>query len=325
MTDAAALELRPLDLATDLPQAVEVISAVNQQIGFPWIPTVEGLAVDWSAGAMFDPGRDARVAIEDGAIVGIVRVSWRERMQLVNHRIELFVRPDRQRRGIGSRMLAWGEERARASMADGSGGRADLPHALGGFTDQGNAAGIAFATRAGYGPIRYHYEMRRDLAEPIPDVAMPDGLELRPVRPEQHRAIWLANEEAFRDHWDASVTNEEDFVRFFAHPAIDTSIWQVAWDGDEVAGMVINGINQEENATIGVDVGWLDEVSTRRSWRGRGLASALICRSLAVLRGRGMTVAALGVDTENPSGALALYERFGFRAVRTFVFLRKPF
>jgi mycothiol synthase len=37
-----------------------------------------------------------------------------------------------------------------------------------------------------------------------------------------------------------------------------------------------------------------------------------------------MTMAALGVDAENPTGALGLYERLGFRPVRTFVTYRKP-
>ena len=38
----------------------------------------------------------------------------------------------------------------------------------------------------------------------------------------------------------------------------------------------------------------------------------LIAESLRVLRDRGMTSAALGVDADNPSGALGLYEGLGF-------------
>jgi ribosomal protein S18 acetylase RimI-like enzyme len=71
-------------------------------------------------------------------------------------------------------------------------------------------------------------------------------------------------------------------------------------------------------------VGWLDSVATRRPWRGRGLAGALIVRSMAALRDRGMTEAGLGVDAENPSGALRLYERFGFRRIRTWTFYQRP-
>jgi ribosomal protein S18 acetylase RimI-like enzyme len=102
-------------------------------------------------------------------------------------------------------------------------------------------------------------------------------------------------------------------------------MWQVAWDGDQVAGLVINTIYERENEMEGVKVGWLDSVATRRAWRRRGLAGALIARSLAVLRDRGMDVAGLGVDAENPTGALGLYESFGFSKLRSHVFYRKPF
>lgn len=322
---SAMVELRPFDLERDLPQVVELISAAHANAGFNWFPSVAGLTVDWAASPSFDPPRDTCIAEEDGRMVGLARTSWREREAAVVHRVEIWVHPDRQRQGVGRRLLAWAEERGRAVAAGFSGRLAELPHRFGGVTDQANAAGAGFAASAGYEPFRFHYEMRRDLADPIPDAPLPDGLELRPVRPEDHRAIWNADIEAFRDHWDASVSHEEDFVRFFAHPDVDPSIWQVAWDGDQVAGMVINGINRDENERIGLDVGWLDGVSTRRPWRKRGLASALIARSLTVIRDRGMTMAALGVDTENPTGALGLYERFGFRPTRTWAFYRKSF
>jgi mycothiol synthase len=57
---------------------------------------------------------------------------------------------------------------------------------------------------------------------------------------------------------------------------------------------------------------WLESVFTRRPWRRRGLARALIGATLVELRERGIEEAMLGVDAENPTGALALYEGLGF-------------
>jgi ribosomal protein S18 acetylase RimI-like enzyme len=85
----------------------------------------------------------------------------------------------------------------------------------------------------------------------------------------------------------------------------------------------MNFIYPAENKALGVRRGWLDHVSVRRPWRRRGLASALIADSLRALRDEGMTEAALGVDAENLSGALRVYESQGFRAVRTSVSYRK--
>jgi ribosomal protein S18 acetylase RimI-like enzyme len=86
----------------------------------------------------------------------------------------------------------------------------------------------------------------------------------------------------------------------------------VAWDGDEIAGVVQNWIWPTENAELGVERGWLEHISVRRPWRRRGLARAITAESLRRLRDRGMTDAMLGVDADNPNGALGLYEGLGF-------------
>jgi mycothiol synthase len=322
--DAPELPPRPFDPARDFPATVELIHAVNRHDGIDYFPTTASLELEWAPAPTFDPVRDQRLIEERGRIVAIAGVDWRERAGKVVHRIEIWTHPEARRRGLGRRLLEWAETRARESIADGSGGPAELPHVLGGGTDKSNPVGVRFAERAGYAPVRYSFEMWRPLDLSIPDAPLPGGLEIRPVRPEDHRAIWDADIEAFKDHWEAAVRHEQDFIQTFGHPDVDTSLWQVAWDGDEVAGSVMNAIYRHENEELGRNLGWLDHVSVRRPWRRRGLASGLIARSMAILRDRGMAIAALGVDAENPTGALGVYERLGFRPHRTWVQYRKP-
>jgi hypothetical protein len=45
---------------------------------------------------------------------------------------------------------------------------------------------------------------------------------------------------------------------------------------------------------------------------------------MKMFRDMGMTQTALGVDTENPSGALRVYERMGYKAISTSTEYRKP-
>jgi ribosomal protein S18 acetylase RimI-like enzyme len=141
---------------------------------------------------------------------------------------------------------------------------------------------------------------------------------VRPVQLEHYRAIWEAECEAFRDHWGNEAVDESDFARWSdaRRPTFQPHLWQVAWDGDQVAGMIRNYIDHETNAHFNRQRGYTEDISVRRPWRRRGLARALLARSLRVLRDEGMSEAALGVDTANPSGALRLYEDMGFRTVR---------
>ena len=65
-------------------------------------------------------------------------------------------------------------------------------------------------------------------------------------------------------------------------------------------------------------------VSVRRPWRKRGVASALMLSAMLALREQGFETAALGVDADNPSGAVAIYERLGFRRSRGGMVMERP-
>ena len=165
----------------------------------------------------------------------------------------------------------------------------------------------------GYEPIRWFYFMIRPTLDDLPDAPLPAGLEIRDVRPEEMEAIFAAETEAMRDHWGFTEPSERERDEFFNDPVqSDTSLWRVAWDGDQVAGMVRSYIHPEQNARLGLRRGWVEFISVRRPWRRRGLARALIAASFPLLRARGMTEGALGVDAQNPTGAVGVYERCGF-------------
>jgi mycothiol synthase len=185
-------------------------------------------------------------------------------------------------------------------------------------------AAIRLLDAEGYVPIRFGFEMRRPITGRLPAVTLPTGIEMRPVRPDQHRAIFDADNEAFRDHWGHRELTDGDFRARFEGPDTDTSLWCVAWAGDQVAGVVINTIFRDENEQLGVRRGWLDHVSVRRPWRGRGVAKALCAASFRVLRDEGMDEAWLGVDAANPTGALQLYEGLGFHVVRRWLAYGRP-
>src|SRR5258706_15443621 len=122
---------------------------------------------------------------------------------------------------------------------------------------------------------------------------MPAGLGVRRVRGKDHRRIWDADTEAFADHWEWPTRLEEDFQRWFTAPWLDTTLWQGAWDGDEVAGSILTSIHPEENERLGVRIAWLDHVSVRRPWRQRGLAAAPVAPTLRLPRPPAAAVAAL--------------------------------
>ena len=328
-TDVAAparsgLVLRPYAGEADLADLARIRNAELAADGLREHVTVEELRAWWGhPSEQFDPARDVSVAELDGHPVAFAQRDWIDTTDgLREYRGRCWLHPAARRRGIGSMLLARNEARLRAVAATHD---TERPRALGMMTAEANAGGIALARRSGYEPVRWFTDMERSLREPLPDPPpLPIGLELRPLTLEQARRLWEADLEAFGDHWGGWDPSEESFRRWVESPEFELELILVAWDGDEIAGAVVNAIFPEENAELGIDRGWLESVFTRRAWRRRGLARALIARSLHLMRERGMAVAALGVDADNPSGAFGLYESTGFVPTDRSIAWRKP-
>jgi mycothiol synthase len=321
--DAGVVGFRAFDPARDYASAAELICDANRHDGTEWLPSAESLEYEWAHDGSFRPTLDGRVAELEGHLVGLAMTFWRLRGDKIVHRIELTVRPGDRRHGVGTSLLEWAERHIVDRVRAGEAGPVDLVHESGGWGDEDVPGPAQLAASHGYRVVRYGMDMLRPIADPIPDAPLPAGLEVRPVVPADHRKIWAADVEAFEDHWEAAVRTDADFDWWFGLPYLDTSLWQVAWDGDEVVGAVWAAIDPDENARLGVNRAWLHHISVRRPWRRRGVASALIAIALRVLAERGVEQVALGVDADNPTGAVRVYERMGFVRNRTGVQYRK--
>jgi mycothiol synthase len=306
---------------TDLAPIVELGRAANLADEFDYMPTVADLSNEFEHADGLDLASDVVLAEVDGRIVGMGQVRYRARDNEHTYELSGSVHPDLRRRGIGRAILHASELRAQArseELAD------DVPRSFASWgPDQAIGQG-ALLEAEGYDPIRYFFEMLKgDLGVPAP-VALPEGLELRPVTRGDLRRVFEAENEAFRDHWGHHEWADEMFEEIAASPSLDLGLWRVAWAGDEVAGVVATYVLTEENELLGVSRGWLERISVRRPWRHRGVATALILAACEALHERGLAEAALGVDADNPSGALGLYESLGFAQHSRATSWRKP-
>ncbi len=183
---------------------------------------------------------------------------------------------------------------------------------------------ISVLVNEGYNVFRYGFRMKRPDLENVPDLALPDSIEVRSVKPEHYPAIVGTWNEACKDMRGQIPISDEDFKGFQESPIFNPSIWQIAWHKNDVVGTVMNFIDDEENKQYNRKRGTVEMISVQRPWRSRGIAKALIARSLKLLKDHGMKEAALGVDAENPSGALLLYQKMGFQIEKRVAFYRKP-
>ena len=168
----------------------------------------------------------------------------------------------------------------------------------------------------GYEPVRGVYVMETELDEPPPPPRPPENVSIRPFVPGQdERATHEAVEDAFRDLWGRPRNTFESFLRETEKASFDPSLWFLARDGDEIAGVVLGKVLEDQ--------GWVTVVGVRRAWRKRGLGLALLRHAFAEYRRRGVRKVGLSVDAESITGAPRLYGRAGMRVKESYVIYLK--
>ncbi|MCZ4068436.1 GNAT family N-acetyltransferase [Microbacterium sp. H37-C3] len=224
------------------------------------------------------------------------------------------VRPDRRGRGIGTALFGWQHERAEeqlreAAAADAA--AASLPAEIQVYASEKDTALERIAESLGYRTERWFSTMHRDLSEPIAAVTTPDGIELVPFSSDRAEDARLARNDAFRDHWGSLPSPPERWQQFIGGPFLRPDLCTLALDGGEIVAFCLASVNEGDFAVLGPNA-YIDLVGVVRSHRRRGLAPAVISRSLAAMRQAGLGMAVLDVDTESPTGANALYGGLGF-------------
>ena len=327
----AGLSFRRFRGDSDYPQMADVFTRSWEADGKEALMSVEDAARLYSNMKNFDPDQDFLI-VEVGPdlqrqMVGYGRADWQD--EVLNdgagtiriYAFKCYLAPEWRGQGLERAMLRYYEQHLAVTA-----GRHDFTGSrfLQTFVSDRHATYTEVLPSEGYAAVRNEYEMVRPDLESVPDLPLPAGIDVRPVQAGHLRAIWEAEVEAFRDHWGFSEAEEDDYQRWRDYPNFQPHLWQVAWAGDQVAGMIRNYISAEENTRYGRQQGYTEWISVRRPWRRLGLARALLARSLRMHKDLGMTQAALSVDSQNPAGALQLYESMGFRVVIRVVTYRKP-
>lgn len=247
----------------------------------------------WLNNTELEPG-SLRVLEDDGRVVGYGDL-WFERDDVVL---------DVAAPGRWEPFFAWAEGAGRARGL--SRARAYFP--------AGHELERVVAAR-GYRLWRSSYTMEIALGDSPPAATLlPPGIEVRPyVDGRDEAVVRAAVNEAFAGDPFFYELSEGTFREFhLGARGFDPSLWLLAWDGAELAGFVLSFPERVGDP----DLGWIGTLGVRAPWRRRGLGEALLHAAFRALHGRGLRRVGLGVDAENVTGALRLYERVGMHVVR---------
>ncbi len=185
---------------------------------------------------------------------------------------------------------------------------------------------VSLLEQHGFTSDRAFYRMTRSLAEPIPKAQFPVGFSVRHVDSDRDAEAWVAMfNESFIDHWNHHPLTIEQFKHYRTKQDYNPELDRIAIAADGTFAAFCTGyIHQKDNQRSGRNEGWIHALGSRRGFRRLGLGRAMLLSGLEQLKAIGVETALLGVDSENPSGAVRLYESVGFSKLHTSIAYSKP-
>ena len=310
------MNIRRLVMGEDEPVLVEVLNAAHKDSS-DWraITLEEFLQTEQAPG--FDFG--ARFVAElDGKPAGLVMAHVEKEGEDQKGVIRLGVVPEFRGRGVEQLLVETG-----LSDLQGRGVRTASVWVEGHRKDQRE-----LLERLGFKPIRVFSNMAMDLTDVSHNIGENRQVLIRPLEKSSEQDIELVNRlynECFGEHFGyRPATLEETRHQILDSTFVGLKEFFFAMLDGESVGYLGVGIDEQYNLEKNVKAGEILTIGVLPAHRRRGIGTRLVLHCLETLRIRGMIIAEVGVDDNNPTGAVGLYERVGFTvATKASIYERK--
>ncbi len=329
----AGLSLRHYQGEQDLPAMLDVFLSLNIQDHENILESLDDIANKYRHVTNCNPLTDVLIAEIDQRMLAYSRVHWHQLTTTGEcaYSLEWWVRPEWQNRGLEKTFLDQGQARlrqiARQQQANATASAAQVSENRLFEVDvlMVKPELSQLLEGDGFRAVRWFAMMTCSRLKDVPDYPLPAGLEVRPAEPGHYCRVWGAMLDGFRDDPGYSEPTEEDYTGWQHSSQFQPGLWQVAWDGDQVAGIVLNYVTHDLGDPAHPALAWTEDICVGVPWRRRGLARALLARSMRMFYNKGFTQTSLGVDLDNAQHAPTLYESMGYQVVRQGARYHKPF
>ena len=214
--------------------------------------------------------------------------------------VEVDVRLEARRRGIGSRLLRVAEDAFESEVLRATAVTLE-------------PAASPFLRANGYEKTSEVWLMGLDVSVPTGQPVWANGISVRTFREEDALRLWTLLDVSYADDPTNDFPRFDDWQQYMlGDPSFDPGCVFLAEAGDELVGAAVNWNDA-----------YVKDIVVHPEWRRRGLGEALMRQTFRHFGDRGLPHVTLKTDSTNPTQAWRLYERLGMRKERTYEVFKK--
>lgn len=247
-----------------------------------------------------------------GCVEAFIDKKRKDRVGIIR---ELCVVPKFRGRGIGRELLKRAVDRLRQNGME----------FVQAYIWEDMVAAKALFESMGFGIIRTTSKMAMDLSQIPNNIGENTEVGMKEITESEEdvETFMRLFNEVFEGHFGfRPITLEE--ARFWKR-TLETEVRGAyfACLGDEHVGFVVTYIDKAYNECRGRKRGLVASIGVLKPHRRKGIGTALLLHSLRFLKSHGMEEAVLTVDDLNPTNAIELYRKVGFKVMRKYLTYQK--
>lgn len=301
----------------DFEAALALINAHQSTIKNHPLTTAEQLEKEWND-PEYDLDSTQAVFDADGELIAFSALDTPKQTP-VRPFVEVFLHPQKADDSLGQALLAWAEQTAHRVFDEVP---EDARVTLVAGAESTETRYKAILETAGYRAVgqAWHKMLIEMDAKPESPVWSPDVELVTAAGYDDLRAIFEAQVDSFQDHRGYVEGDRDAYYKRWLYynvedeKAYDPSLWFLALVDGQIAGV---NLSRPCN-TSEPDEGYVHILGTRREYRGRGIAKALLVHSFREFWERGKRKVSLYVDGSSKTGADKLYVRAGMHVARIY-------
>jgi mycothiol synthase len=175
---------------------------------------------------------------------------------------------------------------------------------------------IQLLERLGFKRVRVFSWMEMELVNISQNIGENKEVTIRRLQKHLEEDVKLLNwldSESFKEHFNYRPEPlEETHYLLLSNPYLQEQEVFFALLNGESVGYIGVGVDEKYNLEKKVKAGEVFTIGVLKKYRRAGIGVSLMLHGLETLKTKGMTKAILGVDDNNPTKAMALYDKVGF-------------